>query len=116
LVCLGTLHPGNEPCASSRLLAARQVYDGNENKGGCCMPYAWLFVGSYVLALVGVFAGVRIMNNRAAERLRANAVTETQIGSFHRNAMPPVALLVRPALFFGTILGAVASLGYWLIG
>lgn len=79
------------------------------------MPYAWIFIGSYALPFVGVFAWVRAMSARAAERLRANAVTETQIGSVHRQATPPIALLVRPALFFRTVLGAAGSLGYWLL-
>ena len=78
------------------------------------MLYAWIFTGSYALTFIGVFAWVRMGNALAAERLRVNGVTETQIGSFHRQAMPPIGLLVRPALFFGTILGAVGSLGYWL--
>lgn len=78
------------------------------------MPYAWIFIGSYALAFISVITWVRVMNARAAERLRAIALTETQLGSFHRRAMPPIALLVRPALFFGTVLGAVGSLGYWL--
>lgn len=78
------------------------------------MPYAWIFLGSFALAFVSVITWVRVGNARAAEQLRVNGVTETQIGSFHQRAMPPVALLVRPALFFGTVLGAAGSLGYWL--
>ena len=79
------------------------------------MSYAGIFVASYALAFAGVIAWVVTMNARATERLRANAVTETEIGSFHHRATPPAGMFVRPTLFFGTVLGALGCLGYWLI-
>ena len=78
------------------------------------MTYLWIFLGSYLLASVCIFAWAKSQNAVAANRLREFGADDRHIESFHKQGSP-LPHIVRPTIFFGTIIGIIASLLYWAV-
>lgn len=78
------------------------------------MTYLWIFLGSYLLVSVCIFVWAKSQNAVAANRLRELGAGDRHIESFHKQASP-LPHIVRPTIFFGTIIGGIASLLYWAV-
>lgn len=77
------------------------------------MVYLWIFIGAYAVIGVLLVLWNRTQNSIAADRLRQFGANDKQISNFHQQTAS-ASLLVRPTIFFGTIVGAVVSLVYWM--
>lgn len=78
------------------------------------MYYAFIFLGSYILTFICVFAWAHYRNNQAASRLREFGVEDKRLKNFHQQATPPF-LFIQPTLVIGTFFGVVGSLIFWAL-
>lgn len=81
------------------------------------MIYLWIFLACWGVGAVVIFTREGRKNSFAANRLREFGASERGVASFQGHVTTPKMLLLKvwASFFFGSVVGAIVSLVYWLL-